>query len=97
MPQRKAAIKRLRIDKKRTQSNAGLKADLKKVLKGFKALVAKQQLEEAKAQLKIAYASLDRAVTKGILHRNTAARRKSSLALMLSKRAPSAAQKGASG
>ncbi len=87
MPQRKAALKGLRIDKKRARANAVVKADLKKVLKGFKALIAGDKTDEAKAQLKTVYAKLDRAVTKGILHKNTAARRKSSLALMLGKKA----------
>jgi len=87
MPQRKAAIKRLRVDKKRAHANAAFKADLKKVLKGFKALIAGNKMDEAKAQIKTVYAKLDRAVTKGILHKNTAARRKSSLALMLNKKA----------
>ncbi len=87
MPQRKAALKRLRIDKKRTHTNAVLKANLKKALKGFKALIAGGKTDEAKTQLKTVYAKLDRAVTKGMLHKNTAARRKSSLALMLSKKA----------
>ncbi len=87
MPQRKAAVKRRRIDEKRTRTNRTLKADLKKVLKGYKALVAADKKDEATAQLKTLYAKLDRAVTKGILHKNTAARRKSSLTLMLSKKA----------
>jgi len=87
MPQRKAAIKGLRVDKRRARANAVLRADLKKVLKGYKVLIAKQKTDEAKTQLKTVYAKLDRAVTKGILHKNTAARRKSSLALMLGKKA----------
>ena len=87
MPQRKAAIKGLRTDKKRARANAALKSDLKKVLKGYKALVAGDKTDEAKAQLKTVYAKLDRAVSKGILHKNTAARRKSGLAVMLGKKA----------
>ena len=87
MPQRKAAIKGLRIDKRRAQANQVLKADLKKVLKGYRALIAGDKKEEAKDQLRAVYAKLDRAVSKGILHKNTAARRKASLALMLNKKA----------
>ncbi len=87
MPQRKAALKGLRIDKKRAKANAAVKSDLKKVLKGYKALIAGDKKDEATTQLKTVYANLDRAVTKGILHKNTAARRKSSLALMLGKKA----------
>ena len=87
MPQRKCAQKRLRADKTLITHNQMIKADLKKTLKGMKALIVAGKLDEAKAQLAVAYAKLDRAVTKGILHKNTAARRKSSLASKLNKKA----------
>jgi small subunit ribosomal protein S20 len=87
MPQRKCAQKRLRADKNLIAHNQRIKSDLKKILKGMKTLIATGKIDEAKAQLAAAYAKLDRAVTKGILHKNTAARRKSSLASKLNKKA----------
>lgn len=87
MPQRKCSQKRLRADKTLILHNQMVKSDLKKTLKGLKALITAGKLEEAKAQLNTAYAKLDRAATKGILHRNTAGRRKSNLASILNKKA----------
>ncbi len=48
----------------------------KKVL----ATVEDQNLEAAKAALSIAYKELDKAVTKGIIKKNTASRKKARLA-----------------
>jgi small subunit ribosomal protein S20 len=87
MPQRRNAIKRLRIDKKRTIANASVKSDLKKVLKGFKALIAQGKPDQAKTELPNVYRKIDRAASKGILHKNTASRRKAVLAAMLLKKA----------
>ena len=87
MPQRKCAQKSLRADKNLITHNQMMKADLKKTLKGIKSLIATGKIDEAKTQLSSAYAKLDRAVTKGILHKNTAARRKANLASRLNKKA----------
>lgn len=83
MPQRKCAAKRLRIDKKLNLHNNQLKIDLKKELKSFRAFVVGGKKSEAQEKIKIVFAKLDRAVTKGILHKNTAARRKSNLSKAL--------------
>ncbi|MDD2866425.1 MAG: 30S ribosomal protein S20 [Candidatus Omnitrophica bacterium] len=87
MPQRKCALKRLRVDKTRAQANAQKRSELKKELKSFRSLVTQGKIDEAKAQMKVVFAKLDRAVSKGILHKNTAGRRKSSLTLSLNKKA----------
>ncbi|MDD5019171.1 MAG: 30S ribosomal protein S20 [Candidatus Omnitrophica bacterium] len=87
MPQRKCAQKRLRVDKKRAQANAEKRSELKKELKKFRSLISQGKIDEAKSQIKIVFSKLDRAVGKGILHKNTVSRRKSSLTLSLSKKA----------
>lgn len=87
MPQRKCAAKSLRVDKKRISHNQALRSELKKEIKGLRALIAGAKLDEAKEKLKSVFSKLDRAAAKGIIHRNTASRRKSSLALMLKKKA----------
>ena len=81
MPQRKCAAKRLRIDHKRNLHNHQLKSDLKKELKNLRALIAQDKKSEAQPKMKVVFAKLDRAAAKGLLHRNTAARRKSNLSL----------------
>ncbi|HQP91509.1 MAG TPA: 30S ribosomal protein S20, partial [Candidatus Omnitrophota bacterium] len=78
MPQRKCAQKRLRVDKTRLEHNIALKNDLKKELKGLRNLITNGKLDEAKEKIKVVFAKLDRAAAKGLIHKNTASRRKSS-------------------
>lgn len=87
MPQRKCALKRLRVDKKRKLHKSGLKSDLKKELKGLRALIADNKLEEAREKIKNVFRKLDRAAVKGLIHKNMAARQKSSLSITLNKKA----------
>ncbi len=83
MPQRKCAQKRLRVDKTKALHNLTIKADLKKVLKNLRSLITSGKTEEAKKEIKTAFAKLDRAAAKGLIHKNTAARRKSRLSIKL--------------
>lgn len=87
MPQRKCAAKRLRADKKRKLHKQSLKSDLKKELKGLRALINDEKIVEAKEKIKNVFRKLDRAAAKGLLHKNTAARQKSSLSIKLNKKA----------
>lgn len=85
MPRRKSSIKRKRADKKRHQRNLRVKRELKKMLKRFQELLAAKNTAEAKTFLHKLYARLDKAAKKGILHRNTANRKKSRLMLGLNR------------
>jgi small subunit ribosomal protein S20 len=80
MPNRKAAVKRLRVDKKRHQRNLKIKTELKKSLKKLQALLTAKNSTEAKASLAKVFSLLDKAAKKNILHANTANRKKSRLA-----------------
>ena len=84
MPQRKCAAKRLRVDKKKRTQNLKARSDLKKELKGLRSLIAQAKLDEAREKIKVVFSKLDRAAAKGLIHKNTAARRKSNLSLKLS-------------
>ncbi len=77
MPQRKTALKRLRVDKKKHLHNLKIKIELKKITKKFLSLVSAKKLEEAKENFKQVVVKLDKAVSRGIVHKNTAARKKS--------------------
>lgn len=77
MPQRKAALKRLRVDKKKRLHNLKIKTELKKVIKKFLSLISVKNLAEAKENFKQVVVKLDKAVSRGIIHKNTAARKKS--------------------
>ena len=85
MPQRKCAAKRLRADKKIRLRNIRVKDDLKKTLKKIQSLLAAKNAEEAKKALQDASSKLDKAVSKGLLSKNTASRKKSRLAIRLNK------------
>ena len=77
MPQRRAAIKDLRKNRKRKLHNLTIKTDLRKTIKKFLVLIKDKNLNESKETLKLLYKKLDKASKKNIIHRNTASRRKS--------------------
>jgi small subunit ribosomal protein S20 len=59
------------------------KSALKTTIKKFDAAVASGDREQAAAAYQAAVKAIDKGVTKGILHKNTAARKKSSVTLKL--------------
>jgi small subunit ribosomal protein S20 len=61
---------------------SSVKTAIKKVIT---ALAQNEQADALTAALNAAYAKIDKAVTKNILHRNTAARYKSRIALKVNK------------
>ena len=79
MPNIKSAEKRVRIIARRTFRNAPLKSSLRTTIKKFETALAQSDIERARLALNIATRALDKSVTKGIIHRNTADRRKSRL------------------
>lgn len=85
MPNIKSAKKRVLISKAAYEKNKAEKSELKTIIKKFEAAVAAGSQEEAGAAYKTAVKSVDQAVNKGILHKNTAARKKSSMTLKLNK------------
>ena len=87
MPKRRAAVKRLRVDKKRHQRNLVIKREIKKALKKFQALFTAKNFAQAKADLSKIYSLLDKAAKKNIMHPNTANRKKARLARRISKSA----------
>ena len=74
----KSQIKRNRQNEKRHDRNKAVRSELKTRLK--RAITAAQQGEETAADAaKAAVKRLDKAATKGVIHKNAAARRKSRL------------------
>jgi small subunit ribosomal protein S20 len=80
MPRRRAAVKRIRVDRKRHLRNLKIKTEIKKVLKKLKNLISAKNIEEAKNTLKKVFSLLDKAAKKNIIHPKTASRKKSRLA-----------------
>ncbi|WP_159883774.1 30S ribosomal protein S20 [Paenibacillus puerhi] len=83
MPNIKSAIKRVKVSEKRRQRNASHKSALRTAVKAFETAAAGSNVETAKEALITASRKLDQAATKGLVHKNTAARKKSRLAKKL--------------
>lgn len=79
MPNIKSAEKRVRVTANRTLRNASLKSALRTTVKKFETTLAQSDIEQARLALGLATRALDKAATKGIIHRNTASRKKSRL------------------
>jgi len=79
MPIIKSSIKDLRRTARRSAVNRAAKGKLRSALKKVRTAVAENQLDSARQALTAATPVLDRAVTKGVLHKNAAARHKSRL------------------
>lgn len=69
------------------EKNKAMKSALKTVIKKFDASLAGGDKAAAEAAYKQAVKAVDKAESKGILHKNTAARKKSSMTLRLNKMA----------
>ena len=84
MANTKTAKKRVKVIAAKTLRNKSLRSSLRTALK--KARVALDTNEQSKTEtVRAAMKKLDCAVTKGILHKNNAARKKSQLALQLNR------------
>lgn len=83
MPNIKSAIKRTKTNEKRRLRNASQKSSLRTAVKSFETAAASQNVDSAKEALIQATKKLDKAVTKGLIHKNAAARKKSRLAKLL--------------
>lgn len=83
MPILHASYKSIKVTKKKTERNQPVKTLLKTETKKFTELLAAKKIEEAKTQLIKVMSELDKACSKGIMHKNTASRKKSRLAKKL--------------
>ena len=78
MPNIKSAKKRVLVNKTKNERNRAAKTAMKTQLKKFDSAI--QQGTGIQEAYKATVVCLDKAVAKGILHKNTAARKKSALA-----------------
>jgi small subunit ribosomal protein S20 len=84
MPVRKKTIKSLRQSLKRRKRNKRILLNLKKQIKKFNTLIAEQKIDEAKNFFqKTLLAKRDKAAKQGVIHKNTASRKKSRLSRKL--------------
>lgn len=79
MAHTRSAQKRIETIRKRTEQNRRIKSSLKTAIRRFEESLAGEEPEQTRQKLQKALVTIDKAVTKGILHKNTAARKKSRL------------------
>ncbi|MDF2461499.1 MAG: rpsT [Candidatus Saccharibacteria bacterium] len=85
MPIIKSAIKRAKQSLVARSRNLQVKRAVKSDISALHAAIAAGDAKEIQIKLNEAYSEIDRAVKKGTLHKNTAARRKSVLAHAVAK------------
>ena len=76
----KSQIKRNLTNAKRTERNKAVKSELRTVVRNVRSALAAGDATAAAAAVQVASRKLDKAVSKGVIHKNQAANRKSSLA-----------------
>ena len=79
MPNIKSQVKRVKTNEKRRQFNASYKASMRTAIKNVEVAIENKNVEAAKEAYNTANKKLDKAVAKGICHKNFAARQKSRL------------------
>ena len=79
MANTKSAKKAIKVQERRRARNQMVKSQVKTSLRRANEIVTGQSQDEAKAQVVKAVSALDKAVAKGVVHRNQAARKKSRL------------------
>ena len=83
MPNIKSAIKRVSVIEKKTLQNNMVKSAYKTAVKKFEQAVEAGNKEEATKLFSSATKKVDQACTKGVIVKNTAARKKSNMAKKL--------------
>lgn len=75
----KSAIKRIRSSARKQKRNRVVRGQARSAVKKARVTLAEGKRDEAQASLKEAISALDHAAGKGVIHKNSAARRKSRL------------------
>ena len=83
MPNIKSAIKRVSVIEKKTLRNNMIKSEYKTAVKKFEKAVESKDMENLDALFSNATKKIDQACAKGVIEKNTAARKKSNLAKQL--------------
>lgn len=79
MPNIKSAKKRHEVSERNRLRNASAKSAIKTAIKKFETAVVAGEKEQAQVAYKNMVQVLDKAVSKGFMHKNTVARKKSRL------------------
>jgi small subunit ribosomal protein S20 len=79
MPNIKSAIKRVRTSDDNRTHNQAIKSEMRSSVKRVVELVDENNADQAKVALTEAISNIDKAVQKGIIHKNNGDRKKSGL------------------
>lgn len=90
-----SAKKRVRQNLKHRARNRARKTNIREAIKGFTADITKADFGKAEQDLKKVVQLMDRVATKGAIHKNAAARKRSRLTRRLNAARTAAASKGA--
>jgi small subunit ribosomal protein S20 len=83
MANTRSALKRIRTSEKRRVRNMAVRTGVRTAVKTTRTALAGSDVQEARDSLARAIQLLDKAVTKGVVHKNAAARKKSRLTRQL--------------
>lgn len=75
----KSAKKRILVAETRAARNKAIKSEVKTAIKKVDAAVAAKDMEAAKTSLRAAIATMNKATSKGVYHKNTTSRKISRL------------------
>ncbi len=76
----KSQIKRNKTNQKANDRNRAVKSEIKTTVRQAREAISSGDKDKAQAAVKVATTKLDKAVSKGVLHKNQAANRKSAIA-----------------
>ncbi|MDQ2755554.1 MAG: 30S ribosomal protein S20 [Actinomycetota bacterium] len=76
----KSQLKRIKTNEKRTERNKAVKSELRTWVRKFRDAADTGDAAAAQEALKSASTKLDKAVSKGVIHANQAANKKSAMA-----------------
>jgi small subunit ribosomal protein S20 len=85
MPITSSAKKALRASKHKAVYNLKRKDTISDTVKKIKKLVLAKNIKEAEALMPVAFKAIDKACKTKLIHKNTASRKKSRLAIMIAK------------
>ena len=81
----KSQIKRNKTNEAARQRNQSVRSALRTALRNFRETVAGGDKDQAAAQLVTTSRALDKAASKGVIHKNQAANKKSAMAVAVNK------------
>ena len=85
MPNIKSQVKRVKTNEKARQRNKAVKSALRTHVRNFRRAAEAGDAEKATQYAKLANRQPDKAVSKGVIHKNQAKNRKSSISKKLNK------------